>query len=238
MIGLTKKNAFSFPKRYLFVLSVLFCSFSTFSQDSNLGVSQNVNRLATKTAMLYDAEKAYLMKDWQVGKVFFYGTTAKTENILINYNAFNERLERLQDNRPFSIEQPVRAFILGDTTLENNKGYLFKNGFEPIDNQVITSFYQSIFEGKKVTLLKYAKFKARETRGMNEANTTVSFDLYETFYVADAAKRLQKIKKNKKSILELFPEKSNELAIFIEKESLKFKEWDDVVKVLAFLDTL
>lgn len=55
----------------LIAIVLLFTSGSANSQDSNLGVAQANNRLTSRSAMLYDAETAYLSKEWSTGRVFF-----------------------------------------------------------------------------------------------------------------------------------------------------------------------
>lgn len=203
------------------------------AQDSNLGVSQSVNRLTSRSNMVYDAETAYLSKDWKVGKVIFLDNEVKY--LPINYNAFNERLEFQKDNQRFAFDKAVKTFVLGDTT--EAKGHLFTRGFQPVDQQQLTTFYEVIYQNSNFKLLKYARFKSREKKGYNEANTSVTFDLYEDFYLAFTTNQLQKLKKSKKEMVETFPKYATEIETFIDSNKLKFKSWEDVIAVLDFVES-
>lgn len=219
-------------KKTLTAIIFILISGVLFAQNSNLTVATTVGRISSNTIKVYDEEKAYLLKDWILGKVVFHN--GKVEYLPINYNAYDQRLERLSNGMPYTFDQAVKEFVLGDTSAAN--GYLFKAGFEPVDGQGVLSFYQVLYEGKNTKLLKYVKFKTREKRNFNEANTTVNFDMYETYYFADKGGKMTKIKNNKKSVTEYF--KNKEVDAFAESRKLKFKEWDDVIEVLNFTESL
>lgn len=216
-------------KKILAILMV-FSSSVLLAQNSNLSTATTVGRINSNSIRVYDEEKAYLLKDWNTGKVVFQN--GKKEYLPINYNAYDNRLERWANGQPYTIDQTVREFVLGDTSAA--KGYLFRCGFEPIDGQNVLSFYQVMYEGKATKLLKYVKFKTREKRNFNDANVTVNFDLYESYYFATRDGKMAKVKNNRKSVSEYF--KNKEVDAFIESKNLKFKEWDDVVAVLNFTE--
>lgn len=160
----------------------------------------------------------------------------KKEDLVINYNAYNQVLEQQKEDGKFTFDKPVKGFILGDTSTA--KGYLFIRGFQAIDQQDIESFYQVLHETPNFKLLKYPHFKTRQKRAYNEANTTVLFDLYEDHYLGYTTGQLQRIRKSKKEMLELFPKFEEQIEAFIQKEKLKFKDWNDVGTVLDFVETL
>lgn len=184
--------------------------------------------------MIYDDETAYLSKEWKIGRVFFLDGNFK--DLPINFNAYNQVLEQQKDGEKLTFDTPVKSFILGNTTPDS--GYVFIRGFQPVDQQNVESFYQVIFQTPNFKLLKFAEYKTREKRGYNEANTTLLFDLYENYYLAYTTGQLQKLKSNKKQMVKLFPQFASEITSFIEKENLEFKDWDDVAKVLSYVETL
>ncbi len=212
--------------------ALMLTSCFSFAQNSNLSVATTVGRISSSASRVYDGEKAYVLKDWPIGKVIFQN--GKTEYLPINYNGYDQRLERLSKGEPYTFDSAVREFILGDTT--KDKGFLFRAGFEPIDGQGVLSFYEVVYDGKKNKLLKYIKFKTREKRNFNEANTTVNFDLYETYYLADKGGKMTKIKNSRKALSEYFG--SKDIDAFIDSKKLKFKEWEDVVEVLSHNESL
>ncbi len=218
----------------LVLVVMLFSWFAGTSQDSNLGVSQANNRLTTRTSMIYDDETAYLSKKWKIGRVFFLDGDFK--DLIINFNAYNQVLEQQKDGEKLTFDTPVKSFILESTNPDS--GFVFIRGFQPVDQQNVESFYQVIFQTSNFKLLKFAEYKTREKRGYNEANTTLLFDLYESYYLGHTTGQLQRLKNNKKQMLKLFPQFSSEITSFIQQEKLEFKYWDDVAKVLSYVETL
>lgn len=216
----------------IFTILMVFSSSVLFAQNTNLSAATTVGRINSKSIRVYDEEKAYLLKDWNLGKVVFQN--GRKEYLPINYNGYDNRLERWSNGQPYTIDQAVREFVLGDTSAA--KGYLFRSGFEPIDGQGVLSFYQVMYEGKATKLLKYVKFKTREKRNFNDANVTVNFDLYESYYFATKDGKMAKVKNNKKSVSEYF--KNKDVDAFIESKNLKFKDWDDVITVLHFTESI
>lgn len=219
-------------KQIFLITVILGCVNISLAQNSNLSVNQPSVRVNATFIKVYDEKSAYLAKEWAIGKVLFFN--GKTEYMPINYNAYDQRLERMIKGQPYTIELPVKEFVLGDSSAA--KGYLFRCGFEPADGQGVMSFYQVVYEGKQTTLLKFTKFKAREDRKFNEANITVSFDRQEAYYFADKGGKITRIKNNKKSVTEYF--KKPEVNVFVESKNFKFKEWEDVIEVLNFTEGL
>lgn len=184
--------------------------------------------------MNYDSDKAYLLQEWKVGRVYF--KSGKYQDLIINYNGYNQRLERKDGEKILTIDTPTEKFILGDTSLSN--GFLFVKGFRPYDDKDETTFYQLLHSSGNFKLLKHARFNGREERQFNEATKQFKFNLYENYFIAYSTGQLQRIKKSKKEMLELFPKFEVQIEQFIDKEKLKFKKWSDVGKVLDHVETL
>lgn len=214
---------------------ILINAFSSFSQDDMLTRVLLDDYKEGAYHIIYDTETAYLAKDWKVGRVYFKDKTVR--DLPINYNGFNQRLERLQNGQKLTVENAVTGFILGDTSLTTG-GYLFKNGFMPYERQDEKTFYQVLHNSGNFRLIKHAYFNGREERKFNEATTQFKFNLYENHYVAFSTGQMQRIKNNKKQVLELFPKYEVQIEEFIDKENLKFKSWSDVAKVLNYVETL
>lgn len=215
--------------------TLLLSTLTSLAQDSNLGVAQQANnKLTSRSAMIYDEQTAYLSKDWNVGRVFFLD--GKFEDLPINYNAYNQVLEQEKEGKRLTFDKPVKSFILGGGSPE--KGHTFVRGFQPVDQQGLESFYQVIHETPNFKLLKFPQFKARSKREFNDANTTVTFDLYESYYLGYTTGQLQKLKNNKKQALQLFPQFSSEITDYIQKNDLKFKDWNDMAVILDYIETL
>jgi hypothetical protein len=213
-----------------FILS----SIVSFAQDSNILANTSVNRVTTRQLRLYNGGDAYLQEEWKMGKVIYGNGTSSY--LPINYNGYNERLEWLKDGQALTFDNPVNAFILADTSLAN--GYLFMSGFYPVDKQTAYTFYQVLYQSPTSRLLKYVQYKTLEKRNFNEANLNVKFEPYESYYFADATNHLTKIKANKKSLFEIFPEKATALDKYMDEEGIKIKDWDDFINVIGHAEMM
>lgn len=212
----------------------LFSSVISVAQDSNILANTSVNRITTRQLKLFNGGDAYLQEDWKVGKVI-YGNG--TFNYLpINYNGYNERLEWLKDGQPLTFDVPVNAFILGDTSVAN--GYLFMSGFYPIEKQTAYTFYQVLYQSPTSKVLKYIQYKTSEKRNFNEANVNVKFEPYETYYFANLSNNLVKIKPNKKTVYELFPDKAEALKSYIDENGIKIKDWDALINLIGHAEMM
>lgn len=222
------------------LLLITYLTFSSalvtcLAQDSNLGIAQQANnKLTSRSKMNYDEQTAYLSKDWNTGRVFFLD--GKSEDLIINYNAYNQVLEQQKTGEKLTFDKPVKSFILGGVTPES--GHVFVRGFQPVDQQGVESFYQVLHETPNFKLLKFPQFKTRSKREFNDANTTVIFDLYESYYLGYTTGQLQKLKNSKKQATQLFPQFSKEITEYIQKNDLKFKDWNDMAAVLDYVETL
>ena len=107
--------------------------------------------------------------------------------------------------------------------------------------KVGTLFYEVLFERQNSMLLK--KYDIRHEEGhegrtgvggmQGPSQTTVVF----RYVVVKPGKRMENIKLNKKSILEIFENESDVLESYAKKEHLSFRKEEDIIKMLNFLST-
>lgn len=225
---------FLFMKNASFVVTFFLSSLLCSAQDDMLTRVLLDDVHEGSYHMQYDGEKAYLLPEWKLGRVFF--KSGNYQDLIINYNGYNQRLERKDGEKILTIDTPTTRFILGDTSLAS--GYLFINGLRPYDSQDEKTFYQLLHNSGNFRLLKHVRFNGREERQFNEATTKFKFNLYENYYIAFTTGQIQRIKKSKKEMLELFPKYEEQVEAFIDKEKLKFKNWNDVATVFDFVETL
>lgn len=227
-------HIFIFMKKLIIATCFLSYSIASFGQDSNILANTSTNRVTTKQLRLFDGDQAYVQENWNVGKVIYGNGTF--DYLPINYNGYNERLEWKKDGQPMTFDKPVNSFILGDTTV--GRGYLFKSGFYAIDNQTEYTFYQVLYMSPNSKVLKYVQYKTLEKRNFNEANVSVKFEPYESFYFANENNQLTKIKTNKKSVLALFPDKADKLEKYIDEERVKIKNMEDVINLIGHAEMM
>lgn len=221
-------------KKLLLAIFIFSFTNSLSAQDSNILANTSVNRVTTKQVRLFDGDQAYIQENWSTGKVIYGNGTF--DYLPINYNGYNERLEWKKDDQPMTFDKPVNSFILGDTSI--SRGYLFKSGFYPVDNQTEYTFYQVLYMSPTASVLKYVQYKSLEKRNFNEASVNIKFEPYESFYFANENKQLTKIKTNKKSVLALFPKKEDKLEKYMEEEGIKIKNIEDVINIIGHAEIM
>lgn len=188
-------------------------------ENSNLSTQQTVGRINSISYFKYDETNAYLRPDWVPGKVFFIdGTHAIAP---LNYNAFNERVELLNEKgEKWTPNKTIVGFILGGT--EIGKGSYFRNGYRS------AQFYELLYHGKKGDLIRQVVAKTRAKREFNDANTTVYFDLYENYFLSDINGQLTPVKRTKKFWSSVTPEAGQVLA----QTKNNLEDWDRVIDLL------
>lgn len=188
-------------------------------ENSNLSTQQTVGRINSLSFYQYDETSAYLRTDWLPGRVYFLDGTQVISPL--NYNAFNERVELLNEKgEKWTPNKTVVGFILGGT--EIGKGAYFRNGYRS------AQFYEVLYHGTKGDLLRQVVAKTRAKREFNDANTTVYFDLYENYFLSDMNGQLTAVKRTKKFWSALTPEANTVLT----QTENKLDSWDKVMDLL------
>ncbi len=204
-----------------FCLLFLACSVTATAQieNSNLSTQQTVGRINSISYFQYDETSAYLRPDWVPGKVFFIDGTQIIAPL--NYNAFNERVELLNEKgEKWTPNKTIVGFILGGT--EIGKGSYFRNGYRS------AQFFELLYHGKQGDLVRQVVAKTRAKREFNDANTTVYFDLYENYFLSDTNGQLTPVKRTKKFWSAITPESNQILA----QTKNNLDDWDKVIDLL------
>jgi hypothetical protein len=221
-------------KKKILFLSVLFASFSGYSQSQLSGPSGQVflqdasGKYITSNNYTDVDGNPYFPKDWTEGSI-----TLKTgKNIAYNslrYNTISGNLEFKYTDKPYNVTNSINGFTLG--TMQ------FRNGFEPTEKQTTETFYQVLYDGKQ-KLLCHKLGSIYIDSPYNSATKTKKFQLDESYYLQKTDGKLYEVKKNLKYFLIVLGDKSNQLEEYCKKENIKLKSWDDAVKVLEYAEGL
>ncbi len=168
-------------------------------------------------------------------EIFVEGTLGinleKPLPLKLRYNTFSGNVEyQGQDGRVYFVSPKHQVFSV------RFGNYYLKNGFAKTEQQTEQSMYQILHDGE-TKLLKFTKGILTDVTTYNEAAKQKRYDSIEYYYVEiDGA--MLKIKRNKDSILEALPKHKTELEAYIKTEKMKFKSWEEVVKLLVFYEAI
>ena len=178
----------------------------------------------------------YLNDSWQKGTIIIEKVT-RIELNKIKFNCFQNQLEYEEESKVFTPTKKYAEFTLFDVD-ENNqaKKRIFRNEF--VSNQEFQTYFEVLFDGETKLLKKYAA-RIEEYAEPLSLNKIKRFNKIPQLYVYKSENQsLIKIKKDKKSILSIFENKSEQVAKYISSNTLNLKDEEDIIKIWAYYDTL
>jgi hypothetical protein len=212
-------------------VSLLLVCFVGYSQGLTIGSTwlQDTNGKPITTNNYVEMEGSpYFPNDWISGSVQLKSGTPFAYNAL-RYNTISGVLEFLLNDKPYEVINPMSEFTLGMM--------LFRKGFQPVNEQTPNSFYQVLYDGKQKLLCFRAGGIYTES-SYNSTTKTKKITISEDYYVQKVDGKLYPVKKNLKNILTLMDGKTEEVNTYCQKENIKIKSWDDVSRVLEYVDGL
>lgn len=154
------------------------------------------------------------------------------DSIYIKLNAYNNCLHFLDENgeeRQATI-RVKRILIIDENTLWHNTAYL--TGFPGNPN----AFYQLIYDGPKLQVLKKITVILQETKVLGEEDKRSLLQEEEYFFTANGV--LYKPGKQAESLSSVFGDKKDEMERFILSNELNCKRKADMEKVAEYFNGL
>lgn len=220
-------------KKLLIVLSLLSVNLVCKAQNANPPNSstwlEDTNGKIMRSNNYIDADgNAYFPKQWIDGSI-----TLITGKVIaydaLRYNTLSKSLEFRLSDKAYDVINRINEFTLGSM--------VFKNGFKPIGEQDLESFYQVLYDGKQ-KLLCHRISSIYIDQPYNSATKTKKLDLVEKYYLQKSDGKMYEVKKNLRLLLALLDDNNKLLEEFCKKENIRLKSWDDASKVLAYSDGL
>ncbi len=218
-------------KNILFVLSffsILFINAQILEAQSTVGTVTSMNDLFTKHLTNSNNEEVsgnpFLFQNWENTGVVYSERNAHSLKKL-NYNIFSDDIGALKGKDSVLIYDKVKI----DSFLINKK--MFKKYYK--------SFYEVIYNGSKITLLK--KYEVNIVEGMfNPIDGTKEkrrFKTIDDFYIKKG-NDIVKYVPSKKTISNIFDEHSDLVKKFIKKDKLSLKKEKDLIQIFKYYDQL
>ncbi len=170
----------------------------------------------------------YLNDNWSVGFAKAKHNNKTYELKRVRYDIYKDELEYDVAGSYFRLSDQITEFSCGDGT--------FRNGFTNAEPLTIRSFYQILYDGK-IKLLKRIAAQIATEKLYGSASETKRFLKEEALFIQKNG-ILTRIKKDKKTILEILSDKQPQIEAFIKEQKLKPTREEDIVKIIEKYDGL
>jgi hypothetical protein len=127
----------------------------------------------------------------------------------------------------------VKEFEITCQTNGQSRYAYFRNGYPAIDRFNTTSYYQVLADSSFQLLRSYRK-ELVEVEEINRPKKKVLRD-YSEYYVYTPAGKMVRIKADAKKIAEALPEYASLINQVVEKNKLKLKQEEDLVKLFEMM---
>lgn len=165
----------------------------------------------------------------------------------LRYNSQTGEVEYIQDKRVMTPINPVSEFVIwSPDTL------VFKKGFPVVGTRTVNEFYQVLFDGRMIKLIKHIQSDIKKnTNPMENDFGKERFDTREEYYVwvanAQPASdnyflkllegQMKSVVASKKSLVAALPERADRIEKYIADRKVKLKSWTEVAGALRYLET-
>ncbi|PTX22215.1 hypothetical protein C8N40_10137 [Pontibacter mucosus] len=179
----------------------------------------------------------YLFDDWKKGNVTLADGTTFEGMALMYDQITDEVIFRNDQGQAQAFLQPVVMFTfsLGEDGVKEAKRN-FRKGYAPVDGASAGAFYEVLADGDTQLLKRYSKTIFEETP-YGTATKVKKFQENTSYYVAKADK-LEKVKQDKKSILNALPDKAPALEKYMKENRLNLRNDSDIIKLVDHYNSL
>lgn len=215
--------------KFTFCLLYSILGWLQVSAQANGFLTDNVTGSVYRTKM--DASingNPFFIDEWLPG-VITLKSGQKTDKYNLKLDLYSNELLFQYEGNALVVVNPVKEFVL-----KTNPGssYLFRAGYLPVERNTENTFYQVLADGP-VTLLKLTRKIITERKEYNQAAVIKEFEASESYYIAKANGGIEKIRKDKKSLLAAINDADGSLAKWLEKKGLRCKSEEELVQAVT-----
>jgi len=175
-------------------------------------------------------------EDWGSGVVKFKNGK-EFKDSLMNFSLFENKLFFSKYNQIFIVSEPVEEFMI---TYKNEKGNFdkvhFKCGYPIVEKKDANTFYEVLYEGQGLQLLRWEQKKINESYSYGGARER-EFSLMQQLYVYEVKEnKMTDISSTVSSIKKSLPQCANYIDDYTAKHKLNSKDPQQLISLFAFLD--
>jgi hypothetical protein len=210
-----------------------FVSFASFSQIGS-------NRILQRTTIdTYDQQSKGVVGTSYINDNFLPAKLIDgVETYAMRYNAYKDVFEVQRDGEVFYYLP--KEFDYSVTFTSDKKEYqvfLYEE-----NNKKITGFFVVLKKGEKLSLLLREKINFhKEVKVKSQLDTYKPSTLKrasDVFFIGDKNNTSTKLPRRKKKFFKLFSNKSHEVASFVKKQKLSFKDKEDLIEIFTYYNSL
>ena len=142
------------------------------------------------------------------------------------------------DGKEMITDMPVKKIVFRDFPDENGStGDVLLESFSGALNSPGTAVYEVLDTGK-ISLLKKITVTYRDDKKYNEASTTRIFERKEVYCSLDTGGQIKKLEKGRAAMLELFNDKKDKVASFIDQHNLNCRTEASFKNIFRYYNSL
>jgi hypothetical protein len=203
--------------------AIFYIVLVTFSKNTSAQYLTDINGRPFIEVKYTDIEGSpYLNDEWSVGFAKAKHNNKMYELKRVRYDIYKDELEYDVAGKYFRLSDQITEFSCGEGT--------FRNGFPNIESLTGRQFYQVLYDGH-IKLLKRISIRIATEKVYSSASETKRFLKDEALYILKNG-LLNRLKKDKKAIVELLADKQPTIETFIKLHKLKTTNEKDMILIL------
>lgn len=177
----------------------------------------------------------YFMSAWTDGIIRFSSGRA-TNQFRIRFDCIQNKVLLQFNGSSFTTESKIREFLIFPNGLKGNDSLLFRKGFPVNGSANEETFYQVVLWDKNSLLCLPVKKISEERQIASKTIYRRIQDDFEYYLLKD--NKLHKLSMLRQEVAPLFPDHQEELRKFIDENQLRFREVQDLVKLVKYYNSL
>jgi hypothetical protein len=197
--------------------------------------------LGGQTVMAYDNRYEGVKGTYTFSAEFMRGSVelkkGKFNNVLINYDAITDNLLAINDKLKDTVQ--MRKDLVTNFVMSNAEGETF--AFSKQSVKGVPTFLLNIVRDTISMFCRVGKTVKKAEIGGAYNTSEKRYDEFvtvNTYYVVKEKDGLQEIQKNKKGILQAFPEFDEQLSAYLKKNKIDFNDYAQMKLLMLYVNTL
>ena len=176
-----------------------------------------------------------LQEKWSLGLISLTNGVKYSDSSL-NYSLYDDKFFLKKNDNTYPINLPVKEFSLLNSK-DTAKIYLFQNGYPAINDKNSFTFYEILFAGNFLKLLKWEHKKIVEISSYGSASQKEYSLINEYFVFIPKSNRMVDLgmKVNLNELRKTFPDYEKDISSYISSHKLNTKRDEDLIQLFYFL---
>ncbi|MGC4039795.1 MAG: hypothetical protein QM710_03095 [Flavobacterium sp.] len=159
-----------------------------------------------------------------------------SKNAMMRYDAFNDEFEFINAAKDTLVLNKVTPYTNITFTVPNTRYQLLNYNYE---GKAHNGYLIWLYEKNNYSLYKkqnIAYVKERIAKSSFDKDTPAHFEnKKDTYYLKNGDKEILEFPSGKKELIKLYPEKKNEIEVFLKQNKIDFEKDQDRIKIIDFL---